>query len=302
MKNFTLMLVAVFSLSMAYAQNAQPPVFGNKLPTPAIPAKISFPVMNPVSNANNTGERSAAQSRSVIPLYDSIYSWKLNSAAWDVNTKIIDIVYDANNNLTSEVLQFWNGSTWVDSTKTTYTYTLNNLEASDLYQIRNGSSWVNNTKDTIIYNSGNSIASETSQTWSGNAWVNDYQYIYTFNSNNLDSISIYQTWSGSAWQNNSLYSWAYNSKNLDTSETSQYWNGSVLFNYQLYTITYNSNNLPTSVLLQQWVNFWLNYDLTTYAYNSSNDVDSSVVFFDEAGSNSGPWVANPLKNKKKYGI
>ena len=62
-----------------------------------------------------------------------------------------------------------------------------------------------------------------------------------------------------------------------------------MFNYQLYTITYNSNNLPTSVLLQQWVNFWLNYDLTTYAYNSSNDVDSSVVFFDEAGSNSGPW-------------
>ena len=82
MKNYTLLLVAILSLCMV-------------------------------------SEHSAAQTRSLVGLYDSIYTWNLNAGTWDVATKTVNIVFDDHNNLTSEVLQQWTGTAWVDSAKTT---------------------------------------------------------------------------------------------------------------------------------------------------------------------------------------
>ncbi|MCK9401630.1 MAG: T9SS type A sorting domain-containing protein [Bacteroidales bacterium] len=69
--------------------------------------------------------------RSLIQIYDSIYywDWDMDNVGWKINSKAVDVVYDANNNLTSEIYQMWNDSIWINWYLLTYTYDANNFKA-----------------------------------------------------------------------------------------------------------------------------------------------------------------------------
>ena len=127
------------------------------------------------------------KAKSLIALMDSVYGWQWDTVpnGWAINPswKDINIVYDANNNLTSLLGQNWNGTgtTWVNSWQHTYTYDANNNQTSELYQTWNGSAWVNSRQSTYTYDANNFIQSEAYKYWNNtgtNITSGDSMYYY----------------------------------------------------------------------------------------------------------------------------
>jgi hypothetical protein len=286
MKNFTLLLVATLSLSVAYAQTPHHPVIGGTPPTPAIPVNPSLTALNPVANMpappnplaakgnnSNTGARAATQPRTAIVEYDSVIVWgdTALTLSWLYNTKKIDITYDANYNNTGYILLTYIGGAW-DTT----------------------------SKYTFIYNSSNDKLNETIQTWSSGVWMNDEQYIYTYTSNNEELTELDETGSGSTWVPNDSTTIMYDANYNDTSYTSLTYNGSAWVNDYQFIFTYdnnnnetgklynlgsgttwtpdfqdkyyfNSDNNPTGNLHQTYSGAWMNSTLDTFLYTGSNE-------------------------------
>ena len=138
------------------------------------------------------------KAKSLIALMDSVYGWQWDTVpnGWAINPswKDINIVYDANNNLTSGLEQNWNGSAWVNSWQGTFTYDANNNLTSELYQNWNGTTWVNSWQHTYTYDANNNQTSELYQTWNGSAWVNSRQSTYTYDANNFIQSEAYKYW------------------------------------------------------------------------------------------------------------
>jgi len=62
--------------------------------------------------------------------------WDIVINGWNIQAykKTINIVYDANNNLISEIEQTWNGNAWDNFRQYTYIYDANNNRISNLIQ------------------------------------------------------------------------------------------------------------------------------------------------------------------------
>jgi hypothetical protein len=76
------------------------------------------------------------QQLDLIQIFDSVYYWQWDtiSTEWKSNYKISNIGYDAHNNWTGDIWQYWNGSTWENDWQDTYTYDANNNQTSELNQ------------------------------------------------------------------------------------------------------------------------------------------------------------------------
>ena len=196
------------------------------------------------------------EQQTIIPIYDSIYFWQWDTLAngWLTQpySKIINIIYDANNNMTSFLSQGWNGSAWVNYYQYTFTYDANNNRTSELEQHWNGSAWVNYWQYTYTYDANNNMTSELDQTWNGSAWVNSYQEIYTYDANNNNTYTLEQQWNGNAWVNYSQETYTYDANNNMTSELEQEWDGSTWENSWQGTYTYDANNIGTSEAYKDW--------------------------------------------------
>ena len=170
------------------------------------------------------------KAKSLIALMDSVYGWQWDTVpnGWAINPswKDINIVYDANNNLTSGLEQNWNGSAWVNSWQGTLTYDANNNLTSELYQNWNGTTWVNSWQHTYTYDANNNLTSLLGQNWNGTGttWVNSWQHTYTYDVNNNQTSELYQTWNGSAWVNSRQSTYTYDANNFIQSEAYKYWN------------------------------------------------------------------------------
>ena len=73
MKNFTLLLIAILSFSLNYAQNVHYPLFNYTQQTPSIPFKISFakPFLFSIANSKTDG-RFTNQPSSQLPLINML--------------------------------------------------------------------------------------------------------------------------------------------------------------------------------------------------------------------------------------
>ena len=131
--------------------------------------------------------------------------------------------YDANNNHTSQLVQYWNGSAWDNDNKYTNTYDANNNLTSQLGQTWNGSAWDNDHKFTLTYDANNNQTNILHQTWNGSAWVNYYKSTNIYDANNNKTSQLHQYWNGSAWVNSSKYTYNYDANNFLTSDTYIEW-------------------------------------------------------------------------------
>jgi len=228
------------------------------------------------------------QQRSLIQIYNSIYYWNWNelSIGWEIDYKITDMVYDANNNQTSELHQKWNGSIVENEWQYTWTYDANNNLTSELYQNWNGSAWENYLLYTCTYDANNNQTSQLHQEWNGSAWENYLLYTYTYDANNNQTSQLHQGWNGSAWENYLLYTYTYDANNNQTSQLYQGWNGSTWENEWQDTYTYDANNNLTSRLYQEWNgSAWENYLLYTYTYDTNSNLTSGLY----QGWNGSTW-------------
>ena len=253
----------------------------------------------------------ALEQRSLILLFDSIYTWKLDTLTmgWQKKDKTIDIVYDANNNWinwASALYQLWNGSEWVNHSLETGTCDVNNNRTYELYQDWNGNAWVNTAQRTWTYDANNNQTSDIYQEWDGSAWINaeqsNYTYdadnnlisylsqywnngildgywqeTYTYDANNNRTYELDQTWNGSIFVNDRQYIWTYDVNNNQISELYQYWASAAWVNTQKLTYTYDANNNRTSFLRENWnSSSWVNYEKNTYTYDARNNQISDL--------------------------
>ena len=219
--------------------------------------------------------RSGLDINSLIPIIDSIYGWEFDTliGLWYLYPyrRMVDIGYDANNNLVSYVSENFNGAVWVKSNKYTDTYDINNNKITSLTQSWGGTAWVNDYQDVYTYDAFNNMTQDLSQNWNGTAWVNNYQYIYTYDASYNEIEALSQSWNGTAWINTSLYTYTYNTQNYIISEEDMTWTGSVWFNSSRSDYYYDVNNNVTSILYADWNG--ISYSKTgviTYTYDAGN--------------------------------
>ncbi|MFA4853586.1 MAG: T9SS type A sorting domain-containing protein [Bacteroidales bacterium] len=284
MKKTLLFVILALSIN-AYAQNKRPTSnkqhqTSNSMENVQGKMEVGGWKTSGIYSEKNAGQAIKHQTpKQLIQLYDSIYQWQWDtlSIGWAINPyyKYINIVYDANNNQTSELGQSWNGSAWVNDYQCTFTYDANNNMTSGLRQSWNGSAWENYEQYIFTYDANNNMTSRLNQSWNGSAWENYEQYIITYDANNNMTSRLNQSWNGSAWVNNWQHTYTYDANNNLTSELFQSWNGSAWENSCQYTYTYDANNNRTSRLRQNWNgSAWVNNWQNTYTYDANNNMTS----------------------------
>ena len=234
----------------------------------------TFSRMSPVQSLKHQ----KAELLSLIQLVDSSYSWQWNviGGEWDLNSKIIDAVYDSHNNLLSNKRQNWTGSSWVDTIKTMRTYDASNNVLSLLSKNWDGSAWVNGYQQTFTYGANSNWSSFSFQVWDGSAWSNYYKLIWTYDANNNQTSEIWQFGNGSDWMNFSKSTWTYDSQNNMTLQMDQNWNTDITVWEDSYKSMYeydihNNNTVETD---QSWnlnLSVWENFSKYIYTYDSFNN-------------------------------
>ena len=75
-----------------------------------------------------------------IQIQDSSINWKWSTSAsgWERTLKYMNMVYDVNNNMISELGKKWNGSSWEDSLQETNTYDASHRPLSSIAKSWNG--------------------------------------------------------------------------------------------------------------------------------------------------------------------
>lgn len=260
-------------------------------------AQINLPASN----------QSESSLRSLSPIIDSIYDWQWDTLnlVWKVTGKKMNILYDINNNQTGNIHQSWNGSTWKDSIRATYSYDASNNMTTETYENWNGSTWVssyqinytydaNNNKTSYIslngpnltlsykvtwnYDINNNIISKLEQNWNGSAWVNLNKNTLSYDANHNQISEVYQSWSAGNWMDLYQYSFTYDINNNLTSRTQQNWNGSAWVNAYKATFSYDVNKNITNSVFDDWNGaVWVNSSQYTYTYNANNNKTNEIA-------------------------
>lgn len=202
------------------------------------------------------------------------------SEYWDGSTWLIysktSYTYDVNNNKTESLSQTWDGSAYVNKYKYSYTYDANNNQTESLSQDWDGSTWVNRLKVSRTYDGNNNEIERLGQPWNGSAWANFLKYSYTYDSNNNQTEWLSQTWDGSAYVNTMKYSYAYDENNNQTEWLRQDWDGSAWLDVVKSSATYDVNNNLILSLSQIWDGSnWVNYVKYFYTYDENNNLTVS---------------------------
>ena len=230
----------------------------------------------------------------LIQIYDSIYYWAWDTInmGWIIDAKTINMVYDAKNNMTSNLGQYWDGSVWVNSHQYTYTYDAKNNQTNFIYAYWDGSAWINSYQYTYAYDADNNLTNRLTQGWNGSVWLNSYQYTYTYDANNNLTIELFQIWENSAWGNHYQNIYSYNANNKITNGLFQTWTGGAWVNSFYDTYTYDASNNMTSGLTQTWNgSAWENSGQFTCTYDAKNDLTKELVQ---------NWNGNAWENSEQY--
>lgn len=262
------LFLVLFFFSVFYAGAQNPHMRSNKLEERFAPPQQNKPILT-------------KQFNSLIQVNDSIYQWWWDALTngWEVNPfrKIVNMIYDADYNLMSEIWQSWSGSAWDNEFLHTFSYDANNNQTSRLYQIWNGSAWDNYLLLSYTYDANNNLTSVLNQEWITSAWENSLRYTFTYNINNYLTSRLAQNWFGSAWVNSNYLTFTYDTNNNLASYLQQNWNGSAWENNFLHTSTYDANNNETNFLRQSWNgSAWVNNFLHTNTYDANNNQTSSL--------------------------
>ena len=244
--------------------------------------------------------------------------------------------FDGNNNLTSNVAQYWNGTAWVNNTKNLYFYDTANRLTSMVLQSWGGTSWVNVAEDLYSYDAAGHVYSDQYMLWymptttfmpssqkvyfydlTGNKTTElgqvynstlgtyDYstRYLYTYNSANQLLTTTYSTWDGSAWVNSTLYTNTYDSTGNRTTQlyqtydgTSSVWVNTTLNLYSSFTGSHMAQSETDQVWDTTGGGMWVNTRKYTYTYNSYSQMTSSTGISWNSG---GFWeyaLGDPMSN------
>lgn len=165
--------------------------------------------------------------------------------------------------MTEEIRQQWLNPVWINSSKTTYTYTGTDLTAT-LLQYWNGASWIDYAYGSTTYSGGFKVSSQGS-TWNPStlSWDSTNRNFWSYTGSRLDTFTS-QKWDTLSleFENNSRYINVYSDTNLMAS-ISQTWLGSAWQNTN--GIVYN--DLPSGKLNTR---AHMNWNISTNEWDSTS--------------------------------
>ena len=221
--------------------------------------------------------------RSLIPIYDSIHNWNgvwdTGSMDWTNNYKIIEMVYDINNNLTSETYKKWNGGYWENYMRYSYVYDVNENLSIEVWQFGDSTSWCYLNLFTTTYDANNNRTNTSTQEWVFNSWRNWMLNSAIYDTSNNMTSELTQYWHDSIWMNGSHKSFTYDANNNLTVCLYLYWHDSIWINNYLNTSTYDANNNLISTLYQISINGdpWKNDGFSSYTYDANNNLTAELI-------------------------
>ncbi len=194
-------------------------------------------------------------------LYDI---WDDVANSWEKDGKGV-YTYNSNDRISSLTRQFWNGSNYENSLRTSYTYDANGFLIEFLEE-NHPAGWTNSFR--FIHNNnaqGNPITS-TGQVWFS-SWSDSFRRNYTYNANQQVLTMRYETFNGSAWEDNFKGDYIYDGNGYLTNYLESTWNGS---NWdQSYKVDYSNN--PDGTVQQSTAQIfdngaWRNVQRQTFQY------------------------------------
>ncbi len=209
-----------------------------------------------------------------------------NGTAWVNGTKTL-FFYDASNNLDTAVDQIWGGTNWVNVSRNVYSYTSGNHLYSNQYQVWNSttSAFVANSQKTYYYSVAGNLVQELDQNYSTvtstYTYTNKFDYTYTA-TNQLASTTA-SVWNGSAWVSSYMYNYTYDTAGDLINTLYQTYNTTTAAWDNITLNTYSSfvSANPQMEIDQVWDTtgggFWKNNLERTYSYNSFNQLTHSVA-------------------------
>lgn len=226
-----------------------------------------------------------------VQLIDSVYVWQWDTllSGWSNYQRTYDMIYDVNNNLTFQLIDFRNQDVWEKFTQWMISYDENNDKSKELIQSWNGNDYENSLQRVYTHNDSHKTIYALYQVWQNNTWVNFSQFISTYDASGNQTSYIIQEWNGSEWASQHRYLTTYNSNNDAISRLFQYWYNAVWNNDEKSTISYDSNNNIIYALTQKWyVDAWYDLRQATFTYDSINNTSTEIA----QGWNGSMWTNN----------
>jgi len=168
--------------------------------------------------------------------------------------------------------QDWDGSSWENYWKNTYTYDGNNYMIEELYEKWSNSSWVNGSKYTYTYDGDNNLIKRLWLSWNDSYWDNFFNSIYTYNGNYYLIEEIFQFWDDFSWIDYWKWTYTYDGNNNMIERLWQDWENAEWVNFLKIAYSYNGNNNMIEELKMRWEDSdWVNSEKNTYTYDGNNN-------------------------------
>lgn len=186
-------------------------------------------------------------------LSEHYLNWDFGSGTF-VNAAMFLYQYDSNDNMLQQISQNWENDAWLNSIKTTNTYSESGKKVIEFVERWNTdiTNWENRLRTTFVYDSKQNNTSTLTQEFLDDKWTNVTNFTYTYSGKHKIE-SIEQIWKNNAWLNFQKLTYTYNANGDQTLELSQRWN-SVNKWYNAYYIRniFDQNFVRTDETYKSW--------------------------------------------------
>jgi len=204
------------------------------------------------------------------------------------NLSLTTNTYDANNNITSNMTQYWDttggsGGVWLNSNKSLKVYDANNNLTSDTTLYWMAGAWTYSQLNINSYDTHNNLLSSQTQYYAGGTWKNSLKTTYFLNAGyRADSVISYG-WDvpSTSWVASSKFVFTYDVSYNILTDTSYLWNtAGANWQYSYLTINTYSGSDMSSTEARLWYassTSWLNSTLADMTYDGNHNMLTKIT-------------------------
>lgn len=197
------------------------------------------------------------------------------SSVWN-NWEQYTFTYNAEGKVLTDLKQKFSGSTWADYRKYSYTYDSGDL-ISDIYELAQGTDPMENyLKFDYFYDTQHHLVDKITLRWDSNNWVKWKRDSLNYSGNRRSECFNF-LWSNADanWYYRSKSIFSYNGAGYLSSALIQSWDdfNKVWVDDTTRVCTYTNENLLAEELTKKMSGGqWLDYSLSTFAYNADGNI------------------------------
>ena len=232
--------------------------------------------------------------------------WDPIGAVWVPYSNTL-FFYNSSNKLTTKVMQSWNGTNWYPIAQDLYSYNSSGKLIIDEYYLYVSTTFVPTSQKTYYYDTSGNLGNETDQNFVSGVPIYTNLWSYTYSSTNQVLTTTFSVWNGSGWTPNNMYSNTYDTLGQMTYKLFQTYQSSDSTwqndSFHIYS-GYTSNNSPLQDVVQTWdpvAGAWDNLMQITNTYNSFNQLTTTTGISWNTGSSIFEFALGDPRHNYYYG-